>query len=623
MHSPVFKISLIPLLLCACGPSSGSSSGPPSTGGGTDNDFDGLSNQLETSIGSDPNKADSDADGFPDGFEYFLMGAVAPNHPNVATILKAKALLPDGSAFADASATLWNPALDQLLEPALTDARLNYSTTTNVNGVAKFKSIPWPTAGHQGTKLTVSGAHDGSLNSGSMELPPLTSGEVLLPDLVTEVQPYMRGTDFFVAMPYVGKASDTTIVMAFMNPGDELAEVQWSIPGAPTTVPFSNGVVQVPPGDSRVTSLPSEYLLDRVEWGYTIEMLNLGVSVQSSNPISVSVQLSNSREGMAVFSCLPSSSQGTDYFLKTLPSGGIGSGREVGAISMISCAGADSTARLNFDHLMSYDQNGVDFEFPPGVGFDLPITKGSSLQVVLNEGTFSGARCVSTTPVGVVGGSTDSDYDVIGNAGGRNLMVETTAPTNHWGSSFTTFGSIGDRDSRIFVQAGANTTYLVIGGGSPIQLAPGEEYGFYLSQNGATTIASDQPILVWQLFGWFNSSGTWGNSGGACLNLAPQSRWSTEEVLWAYSETNMSSYMSVLVPTSSLNELRIDGQRVITMLELVEPPITVNSELSLVIVRMTAGSHHVTSPEPAFPMMYGRIDAGTGGFAAYAYSQVW
>ena len=55
---------LVPLLLPACGP------GGDRNGGGSDPDGDLLSSEFEATIGTDPDNADSDGDGFEDGEEY-------------------------------------------------------------------------------------------------------------------------------------------------------------------------------------------------------------------------------------------------------------------------------------------------------------------------------------------------------------------------------------------------------------------------------------------------------------------------------------------------------------------------------------------------------------------------
>ena len=64
LHLPLLTSLAILLTLSACGPRAGGSSGS------SDNDGDLLSNDFEESIGTDPDNADTDGDGFEDGEEY-------------------------------------------------------------------------------------------------------------------------------------------------------------------------------------------------------------------------------------------------------------------------------------------------------------------------------------------------------------------------------------------------------------------------------------------------------------------------------------------------------------------------------------------------------------------------
>lgn len=68
-------VGLLVIWLAGCGGGSAGSSSPPALPPGGDADGDGLSNQLEASLGTDPQRPDTDGDGIWDGEERDLYGS--------------------------------------------------------------------------------------------------------------------------------------------------------------------------------------------------------------------------------------------------------------------------------------------------------------------------------------------------------------------------------------------------------------------------------------------------------------------------------------------------------------------------------------------------------------------
>lgn len=80
--------------------SSSSSGGSSSSGFPADDDGDGLSNDVELAFGLDPRNADSDHDGFADGFE-FVGRAGDPSNAQLTPISSIRSRIVEGTALTD------------------------------------------------------------------------------------------------------------------------------------------------------------------------------------------------------------------------------------------------------------------------------------------------------------------------------------------------------------------------------------------------------------------------------------------------------------------------------------------------------------------------------------------
>lgn len=574
-----------------------------------DTDDDWLGDGMEVQLQTDPLDPDTDADQLIDGFEVDL-----GSNPRVAdpvTILSGRVLGEDLMDAEGIVVELKNPRLERQYE--------GFHQETDFLGDYRF-DWPWPTAMHAGTTVEARTA-GGALRTASLELPPLTAGDVVLPDLVLARHPWTRGKDFFITLPYVVRSHISSIAtMAIMNSGSKPAEVTWSIPG--TTF---EGSLSVPPHGARSAGLPAEELQVEPSFRYQapIELVSRGVRVHSSEPVVISVQTygdATFRDSMGVFVAQPISSYGKEYFLQTLTSCEFCSGSiDGGGYAMVTAGVSDCALELDLSIPMTMLTNGQEISIVPGVPIESSVDFEDALQFVAAGESLNGSILRSSVPFGVFAGSTNLSGDELhGNLRG-SVALESLAPTDQWGTDFVTFGSIGNVDSRVHVLAGPDGARVTIGALQPVELLEGEERSVSLDQNDAITIQSDRPILVWQLFGFYHSF----SGGAASVSLSPADRWSTDEVVWAFSAKEMKNSIAVLAPTPSLEQVLLDGKVFRDLPLAVE--VSVNSNYRILISPVADGAHRITSPEPVFPLVFGSFDLELPGETryAYAYTSVW
>ncbi len=557
-------------------------------------------------MGTDPENVDTDSDMMLDGFEVDL--GRNPLQWEAVTFLGGQVLLPGAQVARGATLRLQHPNLDGTYAGLVTQ--------TNAQGGYGF-SLAWPTALTNNASLQVSLVSSGALYSATRDLPFLAQGSFDLPDIVLELQPYTRGTDFYVGIPRMEYGERVT-VMAIMNPGTMSATVTWRVPGLSSDIPGAQGSRTIAPGQATSVGLPSEELVHDNAWHSEIELSSRGVRVESNVPVCLAIQAYGRGEtGMIGFSCLPTTAYGDEYYLQSLYSHGYSG---PGGYSLVTAGLDDASLDLWLTIPMHQTVNGIQTLIPAGPG-SAQVDFEDSLQFVTPGETFTGTRVRSDVPVGVIAGSTDLDRYVLGGPTGGTAIIESLAPTSQWGTSFISFGKVGNLENVLYIVAGSEGADVTISGAAPLTLLPGEGLNLTISQNVATTITSDRPVLVWQLFGWRYDE--WYARGAAGVNLAPVERWSSDEVLWAFSATDLESFVAVLVPTSAKDDVRLNGQLMSSNPQTLQE--SVNGQYTVLITPTIGGTQRVTASQPVFPMVFGRatLEGFTYEAYAYAYSTVW
>lgn len=570
-----------------------------------DTDGDGLTDGVEVRGSTDPCLWDSDADGLEDGFEVDL--GTNPRILDLVSFLSGTVVFPDQQPAEGATVRIENDELS-MRYPDL-------ETTVAADGTFTVPH-PWPTARNRGTFVSVTALRGDARYFVQVELPALGVGVFQLSELVVEFLPYTRGEDFFVTIPFLDSLLQTQIVvMAMMNPGNRTARVTWRAPGL-SGVSGSSGSMTLQPHQATAVSLPGESLRVPQSGPHRIELVSKAVRVSSDVPITVAIQTfaSDGRDGMASYSCLPTTAYGTEYYLLTA---GVGAGfaDSFGAYGMLSAGSQDSSITMTLSAPMDLFLGGILRLVPAGVPTPVSLELENSLQCVASGLDLTGSRFECDRPIGLLSGTTRLHSNQLGEFTGGNVVIQSLSPTNQWGSSFVTFGNIGSNDSRVYVIAGTGGADVTVGGAPPRTLLPGEDFSVLLAQNDATRITSDRPILVWQLFGW-------PNDGATGIHLAPTGRWSEEEVLWSFDAAGMENFMAVLSPASAVDDLTIDGQPATTLPDVQE--IAVNSQFSMILAPTIGGQHRFVSSEPIFPIVFGKAGSSVpNAFFAYAYSTVW
>lgn len=249
--------------------------------------------------------------------------------------------------------------------------------------------------------------------------------------------------------------------------------------------------------------------------------------------------------------------------------------------------------------------------------FTITLEKGEVYQIMprydpLGTSDLTGTLIESDKPVAVFSGH-NCAYVPDNSIKACNLLVEQMPPIRSWGRQFFVGTMAGRTSSVVRVVANEDSTLVYENNQLVARLKAGEFYQNN-NQNQQTMITSNKPILVAQYSKGFANGDSVGDP--MMIVVAP-----TEQFLAKYRfatpiQGQWRHYVNLIVPTESLNSLKLDGQALDTRQFR---PFGI-SRYSFAQVEVDYGTHTVECSQPFGLYSYGfGFGTGEGGAAYDAY----
>ena len=391
-----------------------------------------------------------------------------------------------------------------------------------------------------------------------------------------------KGTDFWLG--FMKNINFLPVNYRILITSQEAANVFVSIPGqswytSGTVSPNGLLVVTVP---NPVTSTPNQ-------------VLNTGIRVQSSHPVSVYLTNENHISTDATL-VLPVELLGDEYFVQT--QGVIYPGWPA---HMLIIAPQDSTI----------------IEITPTVPLSGGIPSGVSFNVMLNEGQIyylqslydmTGTKVRIANPAGckkiaVFSGNTCA---TVGNCNMCDHLVAQLFPTHNWGYEFIATNFLTRSAYHLRILAKDNNTTFSINGGAGITLNAGNYHESIL--NAAALIQSNKPVSVAQLSQGKHCDNQDGDP--AMVILPPLNQYTDSSVIHSFLTNNIASlYTNITSLAADTQHVRFNGNPVIGWNILPTKPDYAYTGFTII-----AGTHTVNSISGICCMVY-----GFGNIESFAY----
>lgn len=391
-----------------------------------------------------------------------------------------------------------------------------------------------------------------------------------------------KGTNFWLG--FMKNINFLPVNYRILITSQEAANVTVSIPGVSWstsgTVP-PNGllVVTVP---NPVTSTPNQ-------------VLNTGIRVQSSHPVSVYLTNENHLSTDATL-VLPVELLGDEYIVQTYD---------------VSYPGWPAHM------LIIGHQDSTLIEITPTVPLSGGIPAGVPFNVMLNEGqlyylqsiydmtgtrvrTINAAECKK---IAVFSGNTCS---TVGNCNLCDHLVAQLFPTHYWGHEFIATHFLTRNAYNLRILAKDNNTIFTINGGAGISLNAGNHYECVI--DSAAYIQSNKPVSVAQ----FSQGKHCDNQDGdpAMVILPPLNQYTDSSVVHSFLTSNITSlYANITSLSADTQSVRFNGNPVTGWNILPAKPDYAYTGFTII-----AGTHTVNSVSGICCMVY-----GFGHIESFAY----
>lgn len=200
---------------------------------------------------------------------------------------------------------------------------------------------------------------------------------------------------------------------------------------------------------------------------------------------------------------------------------------------------------------------------PALVPFEVVLQRGDAYQVLpkynpVGTSDLTGTIIESDQPIAVFSGH-NCAYVPDANTKACNLLVEQLPAVQSWGRQFFV-GTLAGRSSAVFrILADVDNTQVFENGKLVATLMAGEYYD-NKEQREHTLITATQPVLVAQFSKGFDNGDNVGDP--MMIVVSP-----TEQFLSAYRfatpvRGSWHHYINLIAPTHTVNDLRLDGQRI-------------------------------------------------------------
>lgn len=228
---------------------------------------------------------------------------------------------------------------------------------------------------------------------------------------------------------------------------------------------------------------------------------------------------------------------------------------------------------------------------------------------------FSGSLLTSDKPFGLIAGNDCTN--VI--SGACDMNMEMVPAESSWGRNFfvNNYAS-NNRGTLVRIVASETGTNLSISGDETItaSLNAGDVYNkvfFASGGNRAIRIVADKPILVAKLMpgnGQYDS-GAGVTTGDPALSYMPPYEQYLADYVFVNAPNFIAQFINVIIPTSALGTLRLDGVLADTSRFISLPGVP---EWKIGVIYTTTGTHRMTANQPFGVEVYGAND-----FNSYAY----
>ncbi|RYY53319.1 MAG: T9SS type B sorting domain-containing protein, partial [Chitinophagaceae bacterium] len=279
---------------------------------------------------------------------------------------------------------------------------------------------------------------------------------------------------------------------------------------------------------------------------------------------------------------------------------------------------------------------------PAGVPFTVTLMRG---QVYSIMGTINGAQGtdLSGTKIRSIANSSGNCYPIavfsgssrtsICNTTNGDNLIQQVFPSQAWGRKYLTFSTANSTsntlyNSNIFRVMVKDPTTVVMKNGVALNPAtlvvPGNYYEFNTTQgtgtNGAIYVEADKPVMMAQ---YMVSTGAnscpgvtaTGNGDPEMIYISPIEQGIKQATFYNTTESAITSnYVNIVIPTTGLASLRVDGT-VSTFTEVFAHPFLTGYSCVRHNLPAAAGQHRVTSDSAFTAITY-----GLGSVESYGYN---
>ncbi len=413
----------------------------------------------------------------------------------------------------------------------------------------------------------------------------------------TSVAPPARpdhlGTDFWVTFPRNSDGSSATNSLTIAAPRPTSGTV--SYPGGSSDFAVTVGL-------STTVSLPSSLMLDAAT---TTSPQSKAVHITALDEVSVVVVDSQSAS-VGDYLALPTDVAGTEHIVLGWPA----LKSQAGFESQFAVVATSDDTQVTYTPKAT-TRAGVT----AGTSTSASLNKGDVLAVSSTVGDLSGTPVSSTKPVGVIAGNACANVPTV-QTDFCDLVIEQIPPTSTWGTSFYTVPLKTRLNGDSFrILASEDNTTVRLNGVVIATLQRGQVHARMLQ--APMQITADKPILIAQYAtGAEYDSGS--NADPLMMLLPPVDQFLSEYTFATRSAPD-SRYANLVVPTSAVGQVSLDGAAIPGSAFSPIPATT----YSWAQITVMPGAHNLVSPQPLGVSVYGyaySLGYGTAagsGFAPY------
>jgi IgGFc binding protein/Bacterial Ig-like domain (group 1) len=350
--------------------------------------------------------------------------------------------------------------------------------------------------------------------------------------------PSNAGKEFWLGFPSNIGGQEAAVQTLYITGGTATTGTV-AIPGLSFSEAFS-----VTPGKVTAVKLPAE-----TEMSGSLEATEeKAIHVTAGAPVVV-YGLNDASFTTDAYTGLPTTVIGTSYTVLAFGAG-------LGGNSVFSVVPTQDNTSVTITPSVAAGESGAH---PAGVPYTIKLNIGQEYQLVAsnNPEDLTGTKITSSAPVSVFGGQEcanipSNEYFAC------DYVVEQNQPESTWGTSFLTeplkTRSGGDDFE---VVADQNETHVKLNGTEVATLNAGQHYSQEIEE--ASEITSDKPIQLAQ----YSNSSSFDNTTGDpfMITIPPFQQFETGYTITTpvESETVFANYVNLVVPSSAVGAIKIDG----------------------------------------------------------------